>query len=89
MNQKPKPCEKKRKTAELKLQKILNKIEQFKLNDFYVSRLSSHRKRECKIGISKRRILFATVVAAVWLGYWIHTEFSSEASLYTYLTFVR
>ncbi|XP_050343747.1 uncharacterized protein LOC126769164 [Nymphalis io] len=69
-----KNCEKKLKAAELKLNKILNKIDTVKLNNYYISNLHIPGSKSkinfltrC-VGL-KRYIVFAFLVVSV-IGYW-------------------
>lgn len=62
----PKPCEKKGKGAELRVQKIINKIESLKLSDAYISRLSIPKKEgRAKKGFSRNPKLYSLVTVLV------------------------
>lgn len=83
-------CEKKNKLAELKLSKILHKIESYKLNSYFVSRLDTSG---CKSPFSLKRVLakkhvFVALIAVLIVGLWkvysesINTVSSNSIFLY-------
>lgn len=80
MNQpiRSKTCAKTYKTAELKVLKILNKIDSLKLSNSYISRLDIPRSNEKKgFGVSSARCTFLTaglIFVLMISGRWVYTE---------------
>ncbi|CAB3222812.1 unnamed protein product [Arctia plantaginis] len=88
MNQslRPKTCSKNYKTAELKLQKIINKIDSLKLNNSYVSRLEVSKSDKTGFGLLKGKslvyLLSSVVVTLVSLlsAQWISHELIGQTN---------
>ncbi|CAH0729132.1 unnamed protein product, partial [Brenthis ino] len=70
-----KVCEKKLKTTELKLNKIINKIDTLKLNNYYLSNLNVSANKRWSIrvlnGALKKCLLFCTILLLVVGVWWI------------------
>lgn len=82
MNQTVKSCPKNFKNAEMKLFKIMNKIDSLKLSNSYVLLLEIHKngKSVCLKGKSLRYFLFSVVIVCVlaFSARWIYNEFSGR-----------
>lgn len=85
----PKVCAKTYKTAELKMMKILNKIDSLKLSNSYIARLDIPKSSEKKEKVLGRKtssyiVLIAVLISAfVFSARWIYTEFlESRVSLF-------
>lgn len=79
-----KTCEKKLKAAELKISKILNKIDSLNLNSSYISKLNVKGKRKISLvflsksqwfNVSFAIVVFSVLISVVW---WAYTEWPSS-----------
>lgn len=74
----PKSCAKSYKTAELKVLKILSKIDSLKLNSSYISQLDIPKSSESNVLLRKSTVyvLLAAVLVGVMLlsARWVHKE---------------
>lgn len=82
-----KVCEKKIKTAELKLNKILNKIDSLKLNDYFISSLDlPNNKRLINLFYlrftSKKYIVLGLILFACAVIWWFYSEAMITVSFY-------
>lgn len=64
-----KSCEKKIKTAEMKMLKIINKIESLKLNSSYISRLEIMENSLITLPVKNKTWFFVFVVVLMFLYY--------------------
>ncbi|CAG9795367.1 unnamed protein product [Diatraea saccharalis] len=79
-----KTCDKKSKTAEYKIQKILNKIESLKISDSYLSQLKlpeKEKKPNKKIGIHLKVYSSIGVVLIGIIVKWFYNEITSKTCL--------
>lgn len=82
----PKVCDKKMKAAELKLLKILSKIENINLGDSYISRLhlpDYGKKIDSKTSKFKFKYLYFSIAFLIFIlsVWWIYPNYASEVSL--------
>ncbi|XP_052740841.1 uncharacterized protein LOC112052638 isoform X2 [Bicyclus anynana] len=77
-------CEKRIKLAELKLSKILHKIDTLKVDSYFISRLdtSGCKTNNCIRGANKKHIFVVILVALAFACRWIYSE-----SLLTHFNF--
>lgn len=78
-----KTCEKKLKTAELKLLKIINKIDNLKLNSSYLARLDIHTTGSNFLDGNRMWFISFFVIFLILSGQWIFNELNSKV-IYLY-----
>lgn len=83
-----KACEKKIKTAELKLNKILNKIDSLKLNNYFISSLDIPNNKRLinlfylKFGFKKYIALLVLLLFVPVFIWWFYSEAMITVSFY-------
>lgn len=86
LSEQTKVCEKKLKTAELKLNKIINKIDTLKLNNYYISNLNVSANKRWNIhvlnGGLKKCLLFCSIFLLVVGVWWISFDPYTNVSTY-------